>query len=104
MHFRPLLVLAALTASACDHSSAGSATAASASASTPPPAAPSASASAAPPPSSSAEPEAPEGAGNPPRLADADVEGLEKGLKCSAASAAKPGPCKVLAAMEKCVE
>jgi len=43
-----------------------------------------------------------EGLGNPPRLADIDIETLEKGLSCSPAAAAKPGPCKVLATMEKC--
>jgi hypothetical protein len=40
--------------------------------------------------------------GTAPHLADADIETLEKGLKCNAAAAAKPGPCKVLATMEKC--
>jgi hypothetical protein len=37
-------------------------------------------------------------------LPDADIDGLEKGLKCNATLAAKPGPCKVLASMEKCAE
>jgi hypothetical protein len=108
---RPVLLLAlsTLALAACDHSSAGSATP-SGSAISPPSATPSAS-SPAPPASSaasSADPPADatptEGLGTPPHLPDADLETLEKGLKCSAAAAAKPGPCKVLLAMEHCAE
>jgi hypothetical protein len=105
---RAHLVLVAFAASfvACDHSSAGSATPSGSASSTPsatPSAsapAPYASASADPPP----EAQPTEGLGTPPRLPDADIDGLEKGLKCNAAAAAKPGPCKVLLAMEKCEE
>jgi hypothetical protein len=62
--------------------------------------APAASGSSAPSPDAASD----YGLGNPPRLPDADIEGLESGLKCNAAAAAKPGPCKVLLAMEKCSE
>ncbi len=103
-----LLSLAAVAA--CDHSSAGSATP-SGSAALAPSATPSgsdaaASASASPSASAPETPEAgpTEGLGNPPRLADADIETLEKGLKCAAGVPAgtKTGPCRVLGVMEKC--
>jgi hypothetical protein len=97
-----LLPFAALVLTACDHSSSGSVTPTGSSSSATQAPAPSATAATAPSASASADPEPTEGLGNPPRLADADIETLEKGMKCNAAAAAKPGPCKVLATMEKC--
>jgi hypothetical protein len=43
--------------------------------------------------------------GNPiaaPRLADADLDTLQKKLKCDPSVAAKDGPCKIVLAMQKC--
>jgi hypothetical protein len=101
----PCAALVFLGPVACDHSSGGSAVP---SGSAPPSAsaaAPAASSSSPPPrASSSAEVPETEGLGNPPRLPDADIEELAKDLKCTAALAAKPGPCKVLSVMEKCAE
>jgi hypothetical protein len=79
----------------CDRSASGSVT-------------PSGSASEAssPSPRASAAPDAPptDGLGHPPRLPDADLDTLMSGLKCSRVAAERPGPCKVLLAMENCKE
>jgi hypothetical protein len=101
---RTRLLLASVTflaAAACSRSTPGSAPSASS--------APTPSAAPAPPPagSGSTDPRvdaAPtEGLGDPPRLADADIQTLESGLKCKPGTAPKvAGPCKVLVAMEKC--
>jgi hypothetical protein len=104
-----LVALSALALAACDHSSTGSATpsgsAVTAPSATPPSSATAPSASAA---TTSADPPGDatptEGLGTPPHLPDADLDTLAKGLKCNAAAAAKPGPCKVLQAMEHCQE
>jgi hypothetical protein len=87
----PLAVLALVAV--CDRSSSGSVT-------------PSGSASAPPPPLSGAAPDAAPtyGLGNPPQLPDADLDTLMNGLKCTPTAAQKPGPCNVVAAMQKCRE
>jgi hypothetical protein len=105
-----LLPFAVLALAACDHSSSGSATpsGSSSAAASAASAAPADSAGGAPAGSASADPPVEGGSkyglGDPPRLADADVETLQKGLKCTAVSALKAGPCKILAAMEKCAD
>lgn len=100
-----LLSFATLALFACDHSSSATAipSAAPTSGTKAPPTASATGSPAASGTTDTAPDAAPtEGLGNPPRLADMDVETLQKGLKCSPATAAKAGPCKVLATMEKC--
>jgi hypothetical protein len=100
MRFPPLLgLLASLVVFSfidCDHSSSVSVTPSGSVTVLPPASAVSASAT------RNAVPT--EGLGDPPRLPDADLDTLASGLKCTRADEAKPGPCKVIAAMQKCAE